>query len=314
MHSTLNEEVATIRKFNRFYTNVLGLLNQDILKSEFSLSEARVLHEIQKSENCTSKSLAELLSMDPGYLSRILKKLQEDGLVDKKPSSEDGRSHYLYCTEKGEEKIAELNARSDEQLYQLVKSLSEEDRIKIVQNVVSLEHILTDRQNLKLEDITIRNHVRPGDASYITYMHARIYSKEYNYNTPVFEGYVAQSFHDFLMNYDPNKYKLWIAEHNNEIVGSIAILDYGDRAQLRWFLLHPDYRGIGLGKHLLNDAIGFCKQKGFKTVYLETTNDLDQAISMYTKAGFVKVAEKENDSWKDNLTELKFELNLEDSE
>lgn len=312
MNTTFNEEVATIRKFNRFYTNVLGLLNQDVLKSDYSLSEARVLHEIQKTENCTPKKLAETLSMDAGYLSRILKKFQEEGMVDKKPSSEDGRSHYLYCTEKGEEKMTELNASSDEQLYQLVKTLSEEDRMKIVQNMVSLQHILTGRQNLKLEDITIRNEVRPGDASYITYMHARIYNKEYNYNTTMFEGYVAQSFHEFLLNYDPNKYKLWIAEHNNEIVGSIAILDHGDRAQLRWFLLHPDYRGIGLGKRLFNGAIDYCKQKEFKTVFLDTTNELDQAIRMYKKAGFVQVAETENNSWREDLMELEFELSLSD--
>ncbi|WP_145142195.1 helix-turn-helix domain-containing GNAT family N-acetyltransferase [Paenibacillus sp. Y412MC10] len=310
MHKTFTEEVTTIRKFNRFYTNVLGLLNQDILKSDYSLSEARVLHEIQKTEKCSSKNLAETLSMDAGYLSRIIKKLQEDELVDKKPSSEDGRSYFLYCTEKGEEKMAELNALSEEQIYDMVKSLSNEDRTKIVQNMTSLEHILTGRKNLKLEDINIRTKVKPGDASYITYMHARIYSEEYNYNTPVFEGYVAQSFHDFLLNYDSNKYKLWIAEHNHEIVGSIAILDHGERAQLRWFLLHPDYRGIGLGKHLFNGAIDYCKQKKFKKVFLDTTNDLDQAISMYTKAGFVKVGETENNSWRPDLTELEFELDL----
>ncbi|WP_462408539.1 GNAT family N-acetyltransferase [Neobacillus sp. Marseille-QA0830] len=169
----------------------------------------------------------------------------------------------------------------------------------------------TGSKDLKLEDISIRNQVRPGDAGYITYMHGWIYNKEYNYTT-VFEGYVAQSFYDFLMNYDPNKDRLWVAEHNDEIVGSIAILGHGERAQLRWFLLHPDYRGIGLGKHLLNEAIAYCRQKGFKTVYLDTTDDLDQAIGMYTRAGFVIVAEKENHTWSDNLMELEFELNLVD--
>ncbi|WP_052352862.1 GNAT family N-acetyltransferase [Neobacillus dielmonensis] len=169
----------------------------------------------------------------------------------------------------------------------------------------------TGNKDLKLEDISIRNQVRPGDAGYLTYMHGWIYNKEYNYTT-VFEGYVAQSFYDFLMNYDPNRDRQWVAEHNNEIVGFIAILGHGERAQLRWFLLHPDYRGIRLGKHLLNEAIAYCRQKGFKTVYLDTTDDLDRAIGMYTRAGFVKVAEKENHTWSDHLMELEFELNLED--
>ena len=130
-------------------------------------------------------------------------------------------------------------------------------------------------------------------------MHGWIYKQEYNYST-AFESYVAQSFYEFLQNYDPELDRLWIA----------GIVNHGERAQLRWFLLHPDYRGIGLGKRLLKTALDHCRQKKYKSVYLDTTDDLEKAIAMYEKAGFIKVAEKENNSWREDLTELEFEMEL----
>ena len=194
MYGKLKKEVGIIRSFNRYYTNVLGLLNQHILESDFSLSEVRVLHEIEKAENCTSKKLAEILCMDSGYLSRILKKFQKYGLVEKRQSPEDGRSQYLYVTQSGKEKMDALNARSDEQICNLIQPLSETDRSKLVQNMTSIENVLTTRKNIKCEDIAIRHNIKPGDAGYITYMHGWMYKKEYNYAT-AFEAYVAQSFY-----------------------------------------------------------------------------------------------------------------------
>jgi Transcriptional regulators len=313
MNSKLKKEVGSIRSFNRYYTNVLGLLDQHILESEFSLSEVRVLHEIEKTEDCTSKKLAEILCMDSGYLSRILKQFQKYKLIEKRQSPEDGRSQFLYLTPSGQEKMDALNARSDEQIGNLIQPLPEADQSRLVQNMTSIESVLTAGKNIKPEDITVRYNIKPGDAGYITYMHGWIYKQEYNYTT-AFEGYVARSFYDFLLAYNADRDRLWIAEHNREIIGCIGIAGHGERAQLRWFLLHPNYRGMGLGKRLLNQAIEFCRDKGYKAVYLDTTEDLEKAIGMYTKAGFVKVAEKENHTWADNLMELEFELKLEKSE
>ena len=160
-------------------------------------------------------------------------------------------------------------------------------------------------------EITIRHDLRPGDAGYIIYLHGWIYAQEYNYST-VFEAYVAKSFYDFLIHYDPAKDRLWVAEHDQKIVGCVGIVDRGERAQLRWFLLHPDARGIGLGKRLLQSAIDYCRARHFKTIYLATTDDLTQAIGMYTKAGFVQTTEKPNEGWRANLKELEFEMRLEE--
>ncbi|MDD4843641.1 MAG: helix-turn-helix domain-containing GNAT family N-acetyltransferase [Anaerotignum sp.] len=309
MQTKIKKDIGIIRSFNRLYTNVLGLLDQHILKSDFSLSEVRVLHEIDKTESCTMKKLSAILCIDTGYLSRILKQFKNYGFVDTRQSPEDGRSKLLYLTECGREKIAELNDRSDEQISSLIEPLSMSNQAKLVQNMTNIETILTNGKNIRIEDITIRNNLKPGDIGYIIYMHGWIYGNEYNYSS-VFESYVAMSFYEYLQDYNSNPSRLWIAEHNHEIIGCIGVVGHDDRAQLRWFLLHPNYRGIGLGKRLLNEAMTFCRENSFRRAYLLTSNDLELAISMYQKVGFVKVAAKENNSWRSDLTELVFEIEL----
>ena len=309
MYEMVKDDINIIREFNRFYTNVLGLLNRQILDSNLSLSEARILHEIEAIPNCTSKLLIDKLYIDSGYMSRIINQFQKQGFVKKQKSKEDGRSHFLILTEIGKQKLAEMNAHSDEQIYNMIQPLSKYAQHKLAQNMSVIERILTNGKNINPEEISIRHKIKPGDTGYIIYMHGWIYKQEYNYST-AFESYVAQSFYEFLQNYNPEYDRLWIAEHNEEIIGCIGIVNHNERAQLRWFLLHSDYRGIGLGKRLLNTALDYCRQKGYKSVYLDTTDDLETAISMYEKAGFVKVAEKENHCWREDLTELEFEMKL----
>lgn len=302
-------KVAAIRKFNRFYTNILGLLDQHILKSEFSLSAVRVLHEIETIANCTSKRLSSMLCMDPGYLSRILKQIEEFGFIERKASPEDGRSYFLHLTERGKKVIAGLNARSDEQIVKLIESLSEPEQRKLVQSMSAIEDLLSTEKRINAEDITIRNKLMHGDIGSLIYIHGWIYAKECQYPL-AFEAYVAQTFYEFMKTYDADKDRIWLAEHNGEIIGAIGIVGHPDKAQLRWFLLHPDYRGIGLGKRLFNEALDYCREKRFSKVFLITTEDQKQAIAIYEKAGFVKVAEKENNDWVDSLMEYSFELDL----
>ena len=113
-----------------------------------------------------------------------------------------------------------------------------------------------------------------------------------------------------MTNYNPENDRLWCAEHNGNIIGCIGIVSCEERAKLRWFLIAPHYRSIGLGKKLLQEALDFVKAKNYKSVYLDTTNDLDKAISMYKRIGFVKKLEKANNSWREGLTELEFEMKL----
>lgn len=309
MNMKMKTEVALIRRFNRFYTNILGLVDQHILKSEFSLSEVRVLHEIEKTENCTSKLLSDTLFMDMGYLSRIIKKFEKCGYLRKEQSSSDGRAYNLYITEEGRERMTGLNNASSRQIAQLLKPLPEIDRTTLVSSMTGIETLLTEGRSVDPENITIRTEIHSGDIGYITYLHGRLYQEEYGYST-VFEQHVADSFVQFMTGYDPAKDRLWCAEYHGNLVGCIGIASHGERAQLRWFLVDPHYRGFGLGKKLLDEAIRFAREAGYRTIYLDTTNDLDTAISMYQKAGFQKCGEKQNDAWRRGLLELEYEMEL----
>lgn len=309
MSEKTQEQIHKIRHFNRYYTNVLGLLDQHILQSGLSLAEARILYEIDKIPACTPKMLSTALSVNPGYISRILKQLEKAGCVEKKTSGEDGRIQLLSLTKTGGALFSKLDQSSDNQILSLIKPLSEAQRRELVQSMAAIQTLLTRGHEIRAEEITLRTATRPGDIGYLTFMHGWIYKEEYHYNE-TFEAYVAQSFSEFIQKRNPEKSRLWCAEHNGRIVGCIGIMDRGERAQLRWFLLDPFYRGMGLGKKLLEAALSFAKESGFQRVYLETTNDLQTAIQMYEKAGFRKCAEKPNHSWREDLTELEFEMEL----
>lgn len=308
MNKKLKEAICKVRDFNRYYTNVQGFFEHHILESEYSLAAVRVLYEISNTAQCTSKILIQTLCIDSGYLSRILKRFHRSGLIGKKKSPDDGRSHLLYITKKGKQEIDMLISRQNEEIQNLLEPLSRTAQTDLVRHMAAIEDIL-DNRPLSVEDIAIRTDLHPGDAGYITYMHGLIYQREYNYGRAL-EAYVAKSFYDFLMKYSEERDRIWLAEHKGHIIGSIGVVGNGERAQLRWFLLHPDYRNIGLGSRLLNAAIAWCRAKGYKGAYLHTTDDLYQAIGIYSRAGFVKVGATENHTWKDNLTELEFELHF----
>lgn len=309
MNSVYKPVIHAVRRFNRFYTNILGLLDQHMLNSEFSLSEARVLYEIGHMEQCTAKKLIEELSIDPGYLSRIIKRFEKLGLTYREQSKEDGRLYYLYLTDQGKETLARLDELSNGHIYQMVSRLPEQDQQQLAAGMKSIESALSEKPVLTGERIVIRNELRPGDAGYLIHLHGWIY-REHGYNHR-FEGYVCKTFYDFFENYSPGKDRFWFAEVGGNMVGAIAIVEHSSsKAQLRWFLVHPQYRGTGLGSRLLNEAMKYCREKGYRTVFLETTEDQQQAIGMYTKAGFVKVAEHPSSEWGKPLLELTFELNL----
>lgn len=303
--------VGAIRKFNRYYTNILGLLEQHMLGSEFSLSEIRVLFEIGYIENCTSKKLIHELNIDSGYLSRIIKRFEKLGLIYRQQSTEDGRLYYLFLTSKGKEMMATLNDISDNQIQSLVACLQEQEQRKLVEAMQVIESTLSGKPSLSTERICFRSMLMPGDVGRLIYLHGRLYADECGYNH-AFEGYVCKTFHEFFQNYSPEKDRFWFAEADGQMMGAIAIVGHSEtEAQLRWFILQPDFRGMGVGNKLLNKALQYCRDKGYRTVFLYTTEDQKTAIKMYLKAGFKKVQESENNMWGKSLIELCYQLDLQ---
>jgi len=160
-----------------------------------------------------------------------------------------------------------------------------------------------------MSDISIRIALQPGDIGYVVYMHGALYGMEYNYGIQ-FETYVAKGLCEFYETFDPQRNRVWVCEHNNKIIGFLLLMDRKEAAQLRYFLVDPDYRGIGLGSKLLNRYMDFLRECRYKASYLWTTHELTTAASLYKRFGFQLTAEKESTSFGKTLREQRYDLVL----
>lgn len=164
--------------------------------------------------------------------------------------------------------------------------------------------------SLKLEDISIRTNLQPGDIGYIIYLHGTLYKKEYDYGI-AFETYVARGLNEFITNYNPEKDGVWICEHSNQVIGFLLLMNRGNNsAQLRYFILQPIYRGIGLGRKLMGEFMRHLKSKNYKHAYLWTTNEQEAAAYLYRKAGFTLTEEKNSTAFGKPLQEQRYDLYL----
>lgn len=308
--STTSVMITSMRKFNRFYTGLIGLLDQHILDSNFSLSEVRVLYEIWHTEQCTAGKLTERLKLDGGYLSRMLKVFEENNIVIRKQSATDGRTWLLQLSAKGKRLMQTLDERSNEQIRQVLEPLPAARQEEVAASMSTIEQLLSGKNDITLSDIVFRNELQPGDVGYLIYLHGDLYARETGYNLE-FEAYVCKTFYDFLQSYDPAKDRVFLAVYRQRIVGAVAILGHSSYlAQLRWLLVHPDMRGIGLGKKLVTDALAFCRERQYKQVYLLTTNQQTTAADIYLKAGFKKTDIQPQQIWGHQLYEERYDLEL----
>ncbi|MGN1382783.1 MAG: GNAT family N-acetyltransferase [Eubacterium sp.] len=307
----MNEEeqdIAVIREFNRYYTNLLGILNRTYLSSSYSLSEIRILYRIHEKGTCCLKDLAGDFLMDKGYLSRTVTKLERCGLIRKTLDARDKRSQSFSLTEEGEQETEKLSGLFEALIRDRISALSDGERGELAASLTRAQVLLSGGKNLRLSDIEIRNEVRTGNLGNIVRMHGRIYGREYGC-TPEFEGYIAGVASHFLLHYNPQRERIWFAEHHHSVIGTIAVLDEvpeKNYAELRWFLLEPGYRGIGLGRKLLAQAVEFAVGAGYAGIQLVTTSDLEKAMSMYRKMGFTEIRRVPNDQWKKGLQEVWF--------
>ncbi len=297
--------VHKVREFNRYYTNILGLLDRHILDSPFSLTEARVLFEIGNRNNCSARTLVQELNLDRGYLSRIINRFQKQKLIKRIKSNDDSRVFHLELTDKGLTVMNQLGESSDNQIENLLKAFSEEDKFMLSYHMDCIVRLLENKQ--ASASIGIR-HAKTGDLGYVIYRHGILYSQEYGFDSS-FEEYVLQGLAKYVENYNPALDRIWVAEFNGCIAGSIAIVHVSpDTAQLRWFLVEPKFRNLGLGKRLVKEAIEFCKPR-YKNIYLWTLSSLDSARYLYKSFGFNPVEESSHFIWGKHLTEEKWVLN-----
>jgi DNA-binding MarR family transcriptional regulator/GNAT superfamily N-acetyltransferase len=303
--------IQEMRAFNRWYTDVIGLLNRNLLDSEYSLAEGRLIYELHKAGSVQASQIMTTMHIDKSYLSRTLKKLENEKILARKKSRHDRRAIQLSLTEKGMRKFAMLNAASDEQIASLVGHLHEEQLEQLVTHMDAIRRLMAPPPRpIAVEDpqaIAIRSTLKPGDLGYIAYMHGRVYNREHQYGLG-FESYVLQGLGEFGHHYDPEKDRVWICEYGQEMVGFLVGVHRKDAVQLRYFILLPEYRGLGLGKRLMKEFMAYVHDSGYRRAYLWTTNEQQTAIALYTRYGFVLREEKESRAFDKPLIELKYEL------
>jgi DNA-binding MarR family transcriptional regulator/N-acetylglutamate synthase-like GNAT family acetyltransferase len=308
MKNGQREDVATVRRFNRFYTKRLGLLDQGLLKTQFPLIQARILFELAQQEQSTATALKQELGIDAGYLSRILASFEKDGLLRKSTSQTDSRQRLLSLTAKGRKAFSTLDARSKTDIEKLLDGLSSEDHHRLLHAMATIEGLL-DASETAVPAFFLRSH-EPGDIGWMTHRHGVLYDEEYGFDE-TFEALVAEILAKFIQSHDPKRERIWIAERDGERIGSIMIVDAGKKiAQLRLLLVEPKVRGRGLGGRLIDECIKFSKRQSYKKIKLWTQSNLLEARHLYTKAGFEVVEEKPHHSFGHDLTAEIWERNL----
>lgn len=306
----MDDSILKIRSFNRFYASHIDILNQRYLESDYSLTEVRILYEIDQSKTITAQKITEILNLDKGYLSRILKRFLKENLIVKVASTEDKRASNIMLTASANELLKSLTIKVDEKIKQKTDQMNLSEKDLLINSMQTVKQLLTETQ-LTADDITYRNELNPGDIGYIIYLHGHLYANESDFSKD-FEKYVIKTFYDFLEHYSHENDRIWVAEYNNKIVGCIAIQHHPDNeAQLRWFLLDPAFRGLGIGKRLLADALNFCKERNNKNVFLLTTNMQDKALEMYKKAGFQLTESVEVHQWGKTFQDERYDLQLD---
>ena len=278
------QRVAAVRRFNRFYTQKLGVLQHHWLNSPFSLTEARVLYEIKQRGRTTASEIARDLGLDAGYLSRILRRFHKSGLIRKDVSPEDGRQSFLSMTTRGRKSFAPLETRTKRQVGAVLGGLTVPERDHLVSAMRAIETMIGSER--KVESEIVLRQPRPGDLGWVVARHAELYAREHGW-TENFEGLCAQIVADFVSRYDSERERCWIAEMDGQNVGSVFLVKDSEKiARLRLLLVDPVARGRGLGTRLTDECIRFARKRGYRSITLWTHEELTAARHIYERAGF----------------------------
>ncbi|GAA4907112.1 bifunctional helix-turn-helix transcriptional regulator/GNAT family N-acetyltransferase [Streptomonospora salina] len=304
------EDVSAIRAFNRFYTHRVGVVKPGMLDSPWSLTEVRILYELRHRSRVEALDLRRDLDMDAGQLSRVLTRLQRNGLVARSPSSSDRRRQVVELTDEGTEAAATLDDRANEQVVGLVSHLSEGDRDRLIGAMGTVRRLFDEpRPRTGAEHPGARaeppqergatptasepayseaalREPRPGDLGWIVERHGTLYADEYGWDSS-FEAWVAGLVADYARAPDRTGQHLWIAELDGLRAGCIACTREDERtARLRLFLVEPTARGRGVGGLLMRRCLDFARSAGYRRMVLSTYSVLAAARRVYEGSGF----------------------------
>ena len=313
----LEQRIAAVRRFNRFYTQRIGVLREHLLDSPFPLTGVRVLYELAHwpatGEPATAAVLAARLALDEGYLSRILRGFEQRRLVHKKSSTADRRRKSLALSEGGRRAFAALDARSRAEVGAMLGRLSAVGQQRVVEAMRTIATLLGEGPEVgrgHRPPYLLRPH-QPGDIGWVIHRHGALYAQEYGYDES-FEALVAEIAARFVQRFDPTRERCWIAERDGEIVGSVFLVRKTKTvAKLRLLLVEPHARGLGIGRRLVDECVRFARRAVYRKLTLWTQSDLDAARHLYTEAGFRRVHEERHESFGKHLVAETWELPLQ---
>jgi DNA-binding MarR family transcriptional regulator/GNAT superfamily N-acetyltransferase len=304
----LDRHVHDVRRFNRFYTRRIGVLEARLLHSPFSLAEARVLFELAQRERPEAAELARNLGLDPGYLSRILRGFRRRRLLASRPVAGDGRRRELGLTAAGRAAFDELDRRSRSEVGGMLASLSSPDRARLVEALGAVERLL-GAPAPPAPPVRLRGPA-PGDLGWVVQRHGAVYAEEYGWDER-FEALVAGVVAEFVQRFDPVRERCWIAERDGEKVGSVFLVRHSEEvAKLRLLLVEPGARGLGLGSRLVAECVAFARTAGYRRITLWTNDVLHAARHIYQTAGFRLVRREPHRQFGSGLVGETWELEL----
>jgi DNA-binding MarR family transcriptional regulator/GNAT superfamily N-acetyltransferase len=294
------DRVAAVRAFNRFYTNRIGVLGDGLLRTPHSLTEARVLYELGQRDVTEVADLRRELDIDAGFLSRLLARLQRNGLVARERSQTDARRQRIRLTDDGRAAFAELDRRSAAEIGELLDALGDEDQRRLVAAMDVVRGVLED---VPRSDGFVLRPAHAGDFGWIVHRHGVLYAQEYGWDE-TFEALVARIVADFVSQRDPRREAAWIAEVDGAPVGCVlCVRREDDVAQLRLLLVEPSARGRGIGARLIEECLRFAKRAGYRRITLWTNDVLHEARRLYERAGFELVESAPHHSFGHDLVE-----------
>jgi DNA-binding MarR family transcriptional regulator/GNAT superfamily N-acetyltransferase len=281
-----DEQVASVRRFNRFYTRRIGVLDEGLLQSALTLTEARVLWEIVHREAPSPGDLRQAVGVDGGYLTRILQRFQKRGLVTRRAASDDARRAVIHLTPRGRTAFGELDVRTRRQVAGLLEPLAPADRARLAAAMATIEALLEPPTGAAAPVSWLLRPLQPGDLGWVVQRHGVLYAEEYGWDER-FEALVAGVVADYVRRFDAARDRAWVAERDGAPVGSIFLVHRSQRvAQLRLLLVEPSARGLGIGRRLVEECLRFARRAGYREVTLWTNDVLLSARRIYEAAGF----------------------------
>jgi DNA-binding MarR family transcriptional regulator/GNAT superfamily N-acetyltransferase len=306
LDSRLAGRTEAVRAFNRFYTRRIGVVQEGYLQSRFSLTEARVLYELAHTDGLTAAQIGTALDLDAGYLSRMLRSFEEAGLLTRGPSETDKRQTILALTASGRAAFAPLDQRSRQEIGAMLSRLPDPAQEAVVGSMETIARLLSDGPQ---PEWSFR-HPTPGDIGWVIERHGALYAAEYGFDHR-FEALVAQVAGAFLTEHDPARERAWIAQRNGVRLGSVFLVrKTDDIGKLRLLLVEPSARGLGVGKRLVDDCIGFARLAGYRRMTLWTNDILLAARNIYRAAGFRMISSAPHSDFGPQMVGEEWELEL----